>query len=266
MVDSSMAGATALPSQSREAWALERQSDRSLYEQIVDRLRELVSGSETQTMVQVPTEDELTRMFGVSRATVRKAIDHLVEEKVLVRRRGKGTFVSRPLPRIVHPIDRVAPFFDTFQQAGEDIHTEITNFSWDDGAHLPAQLSDWQRPILNIQRRYVSRNIPHAITQISVPAQIGARITREQIASAPIYQVLEKLGIELSKADFLVSCRQPSIEISKSLDVSPSTFLLVLDRVTRDAGGTPVESMTHFLRPDVYQLSVSSEIGNKSLG
>jgi GntR family transcriptional regulator len=99
-----------------------------------------------------------------------------------------------------------------------------------------------------------------------VPAHIGEKITREQMTSAPIYEVLEKLGLRLQKADFLVSCRQASAEISESLEISGSTFLLVLDRITRDVDGVAVEAMTHFLRPDVYKLSVSSEIHHTSLG
>lgn len=245
-------------------WSLDRQSDRSLYEQIVDRLREMVSGQ--RASVQMPTEEALTSMFGVSRATVRKAIDQLVADNVLVRRRGKGTFCTRPLPSIVHPIDRVAPFFETFQQAGENIQTEITHFFWNDGARLPVELGAWSRPVLNIQRRYVSRNVPHAVTQIAVPAHIGEKITREQIASAPIYEVLEKIGVWPVKSDFLVSCRQPTAEIAESLDISCSTFLLVLDRITRDADSEPVEAMTHFLRPDVYKLSVTTEIARAALG
>ena len=240
--------------------ALERRSDRSLYEQIVDRLRQLSAHSEC-IGAQVPTEDELTRIFGVSRVTVRRAIGRLVEENVLVRRRGKGTFISKPLPSIVYPIDRVAPFFETFQKAGEDFNTEVTDYFWDDGAKLPAQLCEWTRPVLNIRRRYVTRSAAHAVTHIAVPLEIGQHITREEISRAPIYELLQKkLKLELHQSEFLVSCQQPTAEVSESLGVSRSSFLLVLDRITRDAKGKAVEVMTHYLRPDVYKLSVTTDI------
>jgi GntR family transcriptional regulator len=240
---------------------LQRNSSRSLYEQLVDRLRLQVTQANGDT--QLPTEDELTRLYRVSRSTVRKAIEQLVDENLIVRRRGKGTFITRPMPTIVHPIDRVAAFYDTFRQIGEDFHTDVTDFYWDDGALAAAELAAWERPLLNIKRRYVSRGVHHAVTHIRVPASIGRRITHDDITSMPIYEVLRgKLGIALQRAEFLVSCRQPTVEIAESLEISQSSFLLVLDRITRDASGTPVESMTHFLRPDVYKLSVAADLAS----
>ncbi len=234
---------------------LERESATSLYEQIADRLRQHVSAGEA--LAQVPTEEALMEMFGVSRSTVRKAVQRLVDEAILVRRQGKGTFVSRPTPKIVHSIDRMAPFMETFRQVGEDIRTEIIEFAWIESPDLPIELAGWERPVLGYQRLYTSRGVPHAITRIRVPGKFGRRMTREEVDSAPIYEILQrKLRVKLTRAEFLVSCRQPTIEISEPLEMSQSSFLLVLDRITRDETGEAVETTTHFLRPDVYQLSV----------
>ena len=237
---------------------LQRESATSLYDQIADRLRQHVSSGEAGG--QLPTEEALMRMFQVSRSTVRKAVQRLVDEAVLVRRQGKGTFVSRPLPKIVHSIDRLAPFMETFRQVGEDIRTELIEFAWMDNPDLPIELKDWERPVLCYRRLYTSRGVPHAITRIRVPAKIGRRMTREEVDSAPIYDILQKkLQVTLSRAEFLVSCRQPPPEISEALGISQSSFLLVLDRITRDPAGEAIEMTTHYLRPDVYQLSVALE-------
>ena len=82
-------------------------------------------------------------------------------------------------------------------------------------------------------------------------------MTRDQVDSSPIYDILRKrMKIKLARAEFLVSCRQPPREISDALEISQSSLLLVLDRITRDEAGEAMEMTTHFLRPDVYQLSV----------
>ena len=238
------------------AGALERDSAHSLYEQITDRLRELLH-SHVGPGGQVPTEESLTQLFGVSRSTVRKAVQRLVDDGVLVRRQGKGTFVTRPMPKIVHSIDRLAPFLETFRTLGEDIHTEVTRFEWTDGEGLPSELADWDQPVLRFDRRYVSRGVPHAVTLIQLPNWIGRRVSRQDVDARPVYDLLQKkLRIELAQAQFLVSCRQPSPEISEALEISQSSFLLVLERITRDTSGRAVEMTTHLLRPDVYQLSV----------
>lgn len=233
---------------------LQRFSASPLYEQLTDRLRQHVSAQEPGG--QMPTEEELVEMFGVSRSTVRKAIQRLVDESVLMRRQGMGTFVSQPIPKIVHSLDRLAPFMETFRQSGENIKTQVTEFNWIEHPDLPAELDDWERPVLGYQRLYVSRGVPHAITRIRVPIKFGRRMTREDVDSAPIYDILTKLNVRLAHAQFLVSCRQPLPEISEALEISQSSYLLVLDRITRDQDGEPVEVTTHFLRPDVYQLSV----------
>ena len=235
---------------------LERDSAHSLYEQIADRLRQQLL-STLEPGGQLPTEEAMLQAYGVSRSTVRKAVQRLVDEKILVRRQGKGTFVSRPMPKIVHAIDRLAPFLETFRQVGEDISIKVTEFAWSDSPDLPPELSSWARPILCYERRYLSRGVPHAITRIRVPVHIGRRITRAEVESRPIYDILQKkLRIKLARAQFLVSCRQPDPATSSALEISQSSYLLVLDRVTRDVAGEAVETTTHLLRPDVYKLSV----------
>lgn len=244
------------------ATQLERESLRSLAEQITDRLR----GAHAKGAAgeQLSTEEELMQTYSVSRSTVRKAVQRLVDEGLLVRRQGKGTFFARPLPQIVHSIDRLAPFMETFKGAGSQLHTKLMDFSWTDQKELPDALSSWERPLLSYTRKYSSDGVAHAITEVFLPHNIGSRITRSMIDSMPIYQVLqEKLGLTLARSEFLVSCRQPSERLAGLLELSQSTFLLVLERVTRDSDGAAVEITTHFLRPDIYQLSVAlKDIGS----
>jgi GntR family transcriptional regulator len=245
-------------------FALERDSAHALYEQVLDRLRQLIATA-GEVGWQLPSEEELTALFKVSRSTIRKAMQRLVDEAALVRRRGKGTFVARPLPTIVHSIDRLASFFETFRQVGQQIRTEVIDFSWEENADLPKELEGWERPVLTFRRRYVSRGVPHAITRVQVPFQVGRRLAHEDIETTPIYNALKRLGISLRHAEFLVSCRQPSPEVSNLLEISSGSLLLVLDRITRDKSGEAVERTTHFLRPDVYQLSVVlSDVGRMS--
>lgn len=236
---------------------LERGSDRSLYEQIIDSLR-LQLLTQMSPGEQVPTEAELVERFSVSRSTVRKAVQQLVDEGVLTRRQGKGTFIARPIPKIVHSIDRLAPFMDTFKKLGEDIETRIIRFDWREGEALPEPLSVWDRQVLTYERLYVSRGVPHAIARVDLPSHIGRRVTLADLEQHPVYDVLtRKLKTEPVRAEFLVSCRQPSPEMSQTLELSQSSLLLVLERISYDRDNAPIEHTTHFLRPDVYQLSVA---------
>ncbi|MHB1666599.1 GntR family transcriptional regulator [Thiomonas sp.] len=252
---------TSTTAQGIDVGALQRDSAHALYEQIADRLRDYIA-SHNQLGMQLQTDDALMQRYSVSRSTVRKAVQRLVDEGVLFRRRGKGTFVSQPVPKIVHSLDRLAPFFETFRQVGADLHTEVIDFFWEESPDLPPELDAWERPVFTFLRLYRSRGIPHALTRVRVPCEIGRHLSRADFESTPIYEVLQsKLGLQVTKADNLVSCQQPSASISRLLGLSQSSFLLVLDRISRDKSGAPIEMTTHFLRPDVYQLSVSLTTG-----
>lgn len=235
---------------------LARGSARTLYEQLTDHLREYLL-AQHDVGGQLPTEESLMQMYSVSRSTVRRAIQSLVDDGVLVRRQGKGTFVARATPKIVHSIDRLAPFMETFKQAGASLRTTVIDFSWTDKPELPENLTGWETPVLSYRRLYVSNGIPHAVTRVYLPRRLGERVSRSDVEAMPLYELLQnKLHVVLSDAEFLVSARPTSRELSQILELSSSTSLLVLERISRDSSGNAVETTTHFLRPDVYQLSV----------
>ena len=189
--------------------SLERESVRSLYEQAADRLRAHFMGMRPGE--RVPTEAELTRFFQVGRSTIRKALQRLVEEGLLVRSPGKGTFIARAVPCIIHSIDRVSAFMDTFRRNGEDVRTQMIDFGWlGREVPLPEKLRDWPRPVLRFDRLYVSRGIPHAVARVCLPYTIGNHISSADVESTPVYRMLrEKFAQEPMGSEFLVSCEQP---------------------------------------------------------
>ena len=74
---------------------IDRQDHQKLYLQLYEILRKKIESNEWPVGSQIPTEDELCKTFNVSRATVRTALLEFVRQGYLVRRQGKGTFVSR---------------------------------------------------------------------------------------------------------------------------------------------------------------------------
>ena len=171
--------------------SLERESVRSLYEQAADRLRSHFMGMRPGE--RVPTEAELTRFFQVGRSTIRKALQRLVEEGLLVRSPGKGTFIARAVPCIIHSIDRVSAFMDTFRRNGEDVRTQMIDFGWlGREVPLPEKLRDWPRPVLLFDRLYVSRGIPHAVARVCLPYTIGNHISSADVESTPVYRMLRE--------------------------------------------------------------------------
>src|SRR4051812_5643689 len=105
----------------------------SIHQQLAERLRAQVSQMTPDS--QIPTENELVSRYGVSRTTVRRALSGLVEEGLLVRRQGAGTFVAPR--RIVHPLDQLRPFISIFASVGKRPEGQILRFEWANKPQLP---------------------------------------------------------------------------------------------------------------------------------
>jgi GntR family transcriptional regulator len=86
-----------------ESFRIDRQDKLPLYEQIERNLRDLILGGRLQPGETIPPEWDLAGMYGVSRLTVRRALDDLVRQDWLNRRQGVGTFVSRPTVAVISP-------------------------------------------------------------------------------------------------------------------------------------------------------------------
>jgi len=237
---------------------LERSSQKTLHEQITDQLRTEVS-SLFSTGDQIPTELELSQTYGVGRSTIRKAMDALIEQRLLVRRQGKGTFVVRSMPQIVYPIDQVKPFVEVLKQHDGEPEVRLVNYAWVTGRDVPENLRETGDSAVSYSRLYLMDGVPHALACIALPEQIGRSITRADVETMFIYDILQKkLKLKPTSIEFLVGCQPPTREQHDMLKLPASAYVLVVTRLTRDIAGNPLETTTYFLRSDVYKLSVKT--------
>lgn len=244
---------------STENWKsvkLDRSDARALHEQLTDRLLyEFLPKRDVGD--RIPTEHEIVEILGVSRVTVRRAIDTLVKRGILVRRRGKGTFVARAKPKIVYEIDRIGPFLDAIAASGETAEALLLDFNWVHGESVPSCFPP-RSSALVYSRVYVTEGAPHALLQISVPQRIGEHISRADASSSGIYKLLrERVGAIPARANFSISTEMPNADLVRKLKTSPTSPLLVVERTSYDAKGVAIENTIHYLLPEVYRLNVN---------
>ncbi|SHG60082.1 GntR family transcriptional regulator [Bradyrhizobium erythrophlei] len=239
-----------------ESFELERGNPRALHEQLSDRLKSEFLSTYSSGQ-QIPTEEAICQSYGLSRVTVRRAIQTLVERGLLIRRQGKGTFLARPKPRITYEIDRLGPFMDAFASSSEPVSASLVDFKWATGKQVPKCFST-SSSVLVYERIYQTAGTPHGFLQITMPAFLGERVGRADAAENGVYQILrEKLGIEPFRASFNISTELPDAALAAHLVVSPTTPLLSLERISYDAQDVAIERTMHHLLPEVYQLSVN---------
>lgn len=241
-----------------EAIFLNRSDARTLHEQLSDMLRpRLIEHAKPGD--KILTEDEICRTYQLSRVTVRRAIQTLVDQGLLVRRQGKGTFVTGGRPKVVYEINRIAPFMKVFETAGESTDVRLLDWEWLSKNSIPTCFPEETRA-LNYKRLYYTRQYPHALLQICVPSAIGDRITRRDATSFGIYEILKKrLKLVPTHVDFSIGTELAGARLAPLLEVSPTAPLLVLERLSRDRAGKTIERTVHYLLPDVYKLHVSAD-------
>lgn len=241
-----------------------RQSPRALHEQLSDRLRADLAAS-YRPGDRIPTEEEIIRAHGLSRVTVRRALQTLVDDGVLIRRQGKGTFLAGRRPQVVHRIDRFGPFLDAFTASGVDVQVTLLDFQWAVPDDVPGPLKVEGRKGLVYDRLYATDGFPHAVNRITLPGDLGASVTPAHAEAMGVYQILrEVLGIVPARAEFEIISEMPDAALGRILRISPSTPLLILDRLSFDATGRAIERTRHHLLPDVYRLTFGIESGTRT--
>ncbi len=242
--------------------ALDRESARPLHEQLSEQLTRLIR--ELSTGGRLPTEEELTKTYGVSRTTVRRAVQALVDTGVLTRRQGHGTFVMPT--HIIHPLNHLRPFLDTRSTLGKPPTTRLVDFEWITGEAVPKELRlSAQASALRFRRLYSTDGVPHALADISVREDLARGISRADAESRAAYRLLEGARAPLKEARCTVTCRPAGPELASLLGIKRSQPLLLWHRVTVDTEDKPVEVTFHWLDPEVYELEVILHPENATL-
>ncbi|MBK1783427.1 GntR family transcriptional regulator [Prauserella cavernicola] len=221
--------------------------------QLADALRAQIATMEPDS--QLPTEADLVARYGVSRTTVRRALGDLVDEGLLVRRQGAGTFVAHR--RIVHPLDRLRPFVSIFAGSGEQPEGRLLRYEWVDEPVLPSAQSPVSGALL-VRRLYMIDDEPQVVADIAVPDPFGQRVSRAEIEQHPVYQVLrEQLGLTPAYGRITLSSQAASDDLAPALGLPEGHPLLVLRRTTLDSGDRLLEHATYYLRPDRFELQLT---------
>ena len=231
-----------------------------LYRQIRVLLLESLKAGEWKPGEAIPTEPELAARFRVSQGTVRKAVDELASDNLLVRRQGKGTFVAthneeRSLFRFL----RLAPLQGEVEYPDSElIDSRRTRAS----AEIARLLDVRSGESLVFLRRVLSfQEIPTVVDEISLPAGIfrGFSAQRFNDWTGSMYGFFEtEFGVRIVRADEDIRAVAADARTSKLLGVEPGSPLLCVDRVTFTYGDRPVEFRRGLYRTDrhVYRNSL----------
>lgn len=214
-----------------------------LYRQIKDLLLASLQRGEWKPGELVPSELELAARYQVSQGTVRKAVDELAAENLLVRRQGKGTFVAtHHEPRAQFRFLRIAP------DAGELAPTR-SEFLECSSSRAPADVARLLglrtgESVIYLRRLLRFDTEPVVLDEIWLPAAIFRGLSAERLAqyTGPLYGLFEsEFGISMVRADERLRAVAASAAAAAALGVATGTPLLLVERVSYTYGDRPVE-------------------------
>jgi GntR family transcriptional regulator len=229
----------------------------SLHLQIRKILRDVIIQDDIKPNTQIPPEEELAKFFNVSRTAVRQSIMALVNEGLLYRKRGKGTFVGW---RKVHgDLDRLHSLVEELTKDGINEISAVTlsvNFIKPDEEIAAIFGLNPDRKIFYYERLRIAEGDPIAYERGYWAEPIGSRLIQEDMDKVHIYDFAERnFGIRLDYAYQTIEAILSDRKLSKLLQVPNKTALLKMEKLTRTEEGKPIEFSTTFYRGDRYQYT-----------
>jgi len=206
------------------------------YAQIKLALRQKIENGELVAGQQVPSEHQLCALFSVSRMTARRALTDLVEEGVLMRSQGAGTFVAdaRPMSSML----TIRSISDEIKQRGHQYHSQVMAL---ETVQADAQQAAWVGQEAGCMLyRLVALHFENA-----VPVQWEQRLVNPHMAPAFIQQNFNKTTANLylskvaplTEADHVVEAVLPNEEQARGLQITPQQPCLQIRRRTFSSGG-----------------------------
>ena len=226
------------------------------YYQLKEILGNRLESGEFQGGNRFPTDEELCEAYQLSRGTVRRAVDMLVEEGKLRREQGRGTFVNSPSLSPVY--FRLANFDEEMIYRGLKPSTRVLNLrkltaTEDIARHLQIRSGD---EVIEIDRLRLADGKPmaHEIRYLSYTT--CPQLLEEDLENQPIHTLLlDKYNIPLVRAWYTIEARVPTAKEAELLDVEPGSASFAVERVTFTTNDRPVTWLRTIYRGDAYHFT-----------
>ncbi|MFV0458478.1 MAG: GntR family transcriptional regulator [Actinomycetales bacterium] len=234
---------------------VDRTSPVPLYFQLAQSLQSNIENGNIPAGSLLGNEIRLADELGVSRPTIRRAIEYLVSQGLLVRRRGVGTQVVRAQVR--RPLE-LTSLYEDLSSAGKEPRTDVLAFTEEPA---PDEVADALRmepetPVLAIQRLRYAHDEPIAILVNYLPVDLVS-MTQESLEQHGLYELMRGAGVHIHLAEQTIGARNATSDEARRLNEKRSAALLTMTRIAFDMTGRPIEFGQHVYRASRYAFSLT---------
>ncbi|MDY0012260.1 MAG: GntR family transcriptional regulator [Rhodocyclaceae bacterium] len=214
-----------------------------LYRQIKGLIMQALESGEWRPGQAIPSEQELAQRFNVSQGTVRKAVDEMAADNLLIRKQGKGTFVaSHNDPRALFRFLRLVPVDGQLEQP-QSVPLECWRAKAGQEASRMLAI-ELGAPIIIVRRLLKFSSRPVVIDEIYLPGEQFPGLTLETLQewSSSLYGLFEsRFGVRMIRAQERIRAVSADRSTAEVLRVAEGTPLLSVERLTFSYGDKPVE-------------------------
>ena len=227
-----------------------------LYYQLETILRKKIASGDYSPDTPLPSEDALAEEYEVSRITVRQALSSLEQDGLVIRQRGKGTFVSKKADTLELP--RFTGSIEDLILMGKRTKTKVIETSWVDPSDIIRErLKVKDGKVLRIEKIRHIEGDPFSHVFNYLPPELGNKLPIDLVKSKPMLMILEdELGVRANEAEQSVEATIADTADASLLDIRVGDPLLKAERTVYDVKGNPVEYVSVVYRADKYAFTM----------
>ncbi|MGK7379677.1 GntR family transcriptional regulator [Planococcus sp. 1R117A] len=233
---------------------LDKQSHIPMYVQIEEELKRRIERGEFPIGTAIPSERELTELFGVSRMTVRQSVTNLVNEGLLYREKGRGTFVASP--KVEQPLNGLTSFTEDMKARGLTPRNKVINFK--KGSPEPDIAKELQlghgEEVYTVERIRYANEKPMAIERTYLPVKLFPQLSEEALAGSLYSLIEQEQKLAISHASQRMEAALVKQEEAELLQIGMPAAILIIERVSYLASGVPFEVVRSTYRADRYKF------------
>ncbi|HFI0239825.1 TPA: GntR family transcriptional regulator [Streptococcus suis] len=235
-------------------------NDKPLYLQLVDTL-EIIIRDNMEPNEKLFSERELTQVYGVSRITVRLALQELEKRGLVYKKHGKGTYVSE-ISNSAVDLSQAYSFTEQMRRIGKIPSTKILSFSTKSVTDFIAQQLQMSlgEQVFELERLRLADGIPMMLERTYVPVEIFPQLSKERLEELPLYEIFfEDYGqqIRLAEEEFYASIALDNE--ANLLGIPNSSPVLHLIRKTYNDRNRLIEFTFSIARGDQFRYKVSHQ-------
>jgi len=226
-----------------------------LYAQVEQALAADITAGALAPGDQLPPEDALSARFGVSRITVRKAVEGLVGRGLLEIRRGRGTYVC--LPKIRQELTELSGFVEDMQALGRTPTARLLDkrvVAADSTVAARLGLAKGAR-VYRLERVRLADGVPVSFDETYLPYEIGRKVVKHDLRAEPIFTLLEeKYGLPLTEAEYALESVACDAHVAQGLAIAAGSPVFRIERTSYSLNNQPVDYERLYYRGDLIRF------------